>query len=120
MSGGSRARRRSGGVFGDDIRDKPITSPRDRLQVAAAFLPISQRPPEGGDLELQVSFNDVGAGPRARDQLILAEQFARPFDQSNEEIKGAATDMNGLACFEQEPLPGKQTERPKRYRSFGR
>jgi hypothetical protein len=28
--------------------------------------------------------------------------------------------MNGLACFEQEPLPGKKTERTKRYRSFGR
>jgi len=40
------------------------------------------------------------------DQLILTDEFARSFDQSNEEIKGAATDMNGLACFEQEPLPG--------------
>jgi len=49
----------------------------------------------------------VGVGPRARNQLVLAEQFARPFGQSNEEIKGAATDMNGRACFKQEPLPGK-------------
>jgi hypothetical protein len=102
---GARGRdRRRGTAFDCDIRDKPVTLPRARGQVAAAFLPIMQRPPQCGDLEFQVSFDDMGAGPCAGDQLILAEQFARPFEQSSEEIKGAAAHANGLARLEQEPL----------------
>ena len=61
---GARGReRRSGVAFDGDIRDEPVTLPRARRQVAAAFLPIAQRPPQCGDLELQVSVDDVGAGP---------------------------------------------------------
>ena len=44
----------------------------------------------------------MGAGPHARDQLILAEEFARPFEQSHEELKGAAAQANRLALFQQE------------------
>src|SRR5690242_5649571 len=106
-------------AFDGDVRDKPVTLSRARLQVAAAILPVPQRPPQGGDLEFQVAFDDMRAGPNAGDQLLLGEQLTRSFKQRDEEVKGAAAHRNGLTRLEQEPLAGQQAERPERHRALG-
>src|SRR5260221_13177936 len=55
-----------------DRRDEPVTLPRTRLEIAAAIAPVTNRPPRGGDPELQISVDDVRAGPDAGGQLFLS------------------------------------------------
>jgi len=108
--GGRRQPRRSGIVLQGDIRDKSVTLARARFQVTAPLLPILKRPPQGCYLVLQVTLYDMGTGPHLGNEFILAEQFARAVEQGNEEIEGASSYPNGLARFQQEPLPAKQAE----------
>jgi hypothetical protein len=41
------------------------------------------------------------AGPSARQQLVLAEQLARPFRDRDENLQGAAAELDGLFALEQ-------------------
>src|SRR5712692_4352360 len=118
--GGRRRLRRSGLVSDRDPRDEPVTLPRARLQIAAAVPPVTKGPPQGGDLELQISFDDVGAGPDAGDQLFLADKLAGSLEERDQDFQRATAETNRRLAVEQEPPAGKQAEGAEREAALGR
>ena len=65
-----------------DRSDKPITLARRSRDVAPATASIAQRPPQGADLEFEISLLDNGAPPHAGHQLVFADQLPRALHQS--------------------------------------
>src|SRR5580704_14607924 len=68
---------------------------------------------QGAHLDLQVRFFDEGLWPGSGDQLFLADHLARAFDQSGQNVKGAAAEPHRPVALEQEPLRCKQPVRAK-------
>jgi len=103
-----------------DRGDKAITLARRRRDVPPAGASIAQRPPQGADLEFEISLLDNGAPPHAGDQLVLADQLPRALDQSGQNIKRAAAHTHRVIVFEQKSLCWNQAEGAERDRAFGR
>src|SRR5258707_15775443 len=118
--GGRRRLRRSGLVSDRDPRDEPVTLPLARLQIAAAVPPVTKGPPQGGDLELQISFCDMGARPDAGDQLFLADKLAGSLEERDQDFQRATSETNRRLAVEQEPPAWKQAEGAERERPVGR
>jgi hypothetical protein len=81
-----------------------------------AILTVAQGAPQSADLNLQVRFLDKRPRPGSGDELLLADHFARVFDQNRQDIEGAAAEPYRLIAFEQKPLRRKEPERAKRDR----
>ena len=78
-----------------------------------ATLAVAEHPAQRRHLDLKITFIDVGMRPDAGDQLILGDELARPIEQCNEGIEGAAAQANGLARVQQKPLCRQQAEGAK-------
>ena len=103
-----------------DRRDKAIAASDDRRDVSVAGLVICQGTTQRGNTDLEIALNDEGLGPDLRDQLRLADDLARAFDKSDQEIEGATADRDGLATFQQKSSCPEQPERTKGYFELGR
>ena len=118
--GADRRRRPLPLLAGGHGRDEAVSLPLARLDEPPAVLPIAEHPPEGGHLELEVAFHDVGVGPDPGEQLGLADPLAGPFEQGEEDVEGAASDADGPARFQQKPLAGQDLEPVEREGGFDR
>ena len=103
-----------------DRRDKAIAASDDRRDVSVAGLVICQGTTQRGNTDLEIALSDEGLGPDLRDQLRLADDLARAFDKSDQEIEGATADRDGLATFQQKSSCPEQPERTKGYFELGR
>jgi hypothetical protein len=56
-------------------------------------------------------FIDEGVWPDARDQLVLADDFAGAFDQRGQDIERPATEANRLFTLQQQLLRRKKPKR---------
>jgi hypothetical protein len=79
-------------------------------------LAVTEGAAQGAHLDLQVRFFDERLRPGPRDQLLFADHLAGAFDQSSQDVKGAAAEPHRLVTLEQEPLRWKETVRAKRDR----
>ena len=103
-----------------DRGDKAITLARRRRDVPPAAASIAQRPPQGADLEFEISLLDKGAPPHAGHQLVFPDQLPGALHQSGQNIKRAAAHTHRVIVFEQKPLCRNQAEGAERDRAFGR
>src|SRR5260370_16558209 len=54
---------------------------------------------------------DSDIGPHLRDQFVLANGLARPFDESQKKVKNPSAERNGVACLLEGALEEVQFER---------
>ena len=65
-------------------------------------------------MDFEITLVDESVGPNPGDQLVLADEFTRTFDQRGQDIERAASETNGLVVFQQELSRWKQAEGPER------
>jgi hypothetical protein len=76
-------------------------------------LTVAEGTAQGADLDLQVRFFGKGSRPGSGDQFLFAHHLAGAFDQSVQDVKGAAAEPYRLAALEQQPLRREEPERAK-------
>jgi hypothetical protein len=59
----------------------------------------------------QIGGIDKYLWPHPGGQLFFADEFARPLNQRNEDIKRATSQLNRLIPIQQKPLSRQQAER---------
>src|SRR6266404_8305964 len=101
-----------------DRGDKAITLARRRRDVPPAAASIAQRPPQGANLELEISLLDKGAPPHAGHQLLFADQLSGAFHQSGQDIKRAAAHRHRIVAFKEKSLCWKEPEGGERDRAL--
>ena len=97
-------------------RDEIVAPSGNGDDVAIAALAVAEGTAQGADLNLQVRLFDERLRPGASDQFFLADHLAGAFDQSGENVKGAAAEPHWLVALKQKPLLCKEPERAKRDR----
>jgi hypothetical protein len=83
-----------------------------------AALAVAEGAAQSAHLDLEIRFFDVRFRPGSGDQLLLADHFAGAFDQSGQNVEGAAAEPHRLVALDQEPLRCKEPVRAKRDRVF--
>ncbi len=96
-----------------DIGDETIASPWDIDHEALAVSAISEDPTQGGDMNREVARRNIRVRPDKGHQLFLANQFARPIHQRNQDIQSTAADVNRLVALLEQALIRQQSERTK-------
>jgi hypothetical protein len=71
---------------------------------------LAERLAQGGDLHLDVAFLDHGAGPDAREQLLLGDELALGLDQNEQHVERPGAERNGRITEAQLPLPGQESK----------
>ena len=77
-------------------------------------LPVAKSTTQSTDLDLQIGFVDERCWPNLGDQLFLADQLTSAFDQSGQDVEGAAAKPHWLVALEQEPLSHEEPVRAER------
>jgi hypothetical protein len=98
--------------------DKIVTSSGNGDDVAVPTLAVAEGAAQSAHLNLEIRFFDVRFRPGSGDQLLFADHLAGAFDQSSQNVKGAAAEPHRLVALEQEPLRCKEPVRAKRDRVF--
>src|SRR5260370_5471470 len=93
-----------------------VTPSRNGDHVTVAAVAVAEGGAQGAHLNLQVRLFDERLRPGSGDQLLLADHLAGAFDQSSQNVKGAAAEPHRLVALEQEPLRCKEPVRAKRDR----
>ncbi len=83
--------------------DEAIAAPGHVDDVAGGFAGIAQHLAQRRDVEAQAALVDIDVGPDALDQLSLVDDFAGTLGEENQDIEGAAADMERHALLLQEP-----------------
>src|ERR1700739_4440005 len=78
---------------------------------------IAQRATQCGHVDRQVGRLDKDIWPNPSHQVLLADQLAAAFEQSNQDLQSTAPEWYGLVAFQKKKLRWKQAERPER--NFG-
>src|SRR5271165_6262351 len=97
-----------------DRCDKSVAPSRSGREIPGATLAVAERSAQRRNLDLEITFLDVGMRPDAGDQVILGNELARPIEQCKEDIEGAAAQANGLARVQQQPLCRQQGKGPNK------
>ena len=100
-------RRGIGSYFGDER----ISTAERVHDIPPAVALISQRAPEGRDVNSKIHFLDDSPGPGARDQFLFGDQLAGPLEHHQQEIECTIAEGNGPSCIAQHALDGPQFER---------
>ena len=103
-------------LLASDRGDEIVAPPWNGDDVAIAVLAVAEGAAQGADLNLEICFFNVGLRPGPGDQFLFADHLAGAFDQSGQDVKGAAAQPHRLVALEQKPLRRKEPERPKRDR----
>ena len=74
---------------------------------------VAEGAAQGADLDLQIRFFDERFRPGSGYQLVLADHLAGAFDQSGQDVEGAAAEPHRLVALEQQPLRCKEPVRAK-------
>src|SRR6185295_937870 len=81
--------------------------------VAMAALTVAEGTAQSADLNLQIRVLDERFRPGSGDQFLLADHLAGAFDQSGQDVEGAAAEPHRLVALKQEPLRCNEAERAK-------
>jgi hypothetical protein len=81
-----------------------------------ATLAVAEGAAQRADLNLQIRFLDERLRPSPSYQFFFADHLAGAFDQSSQDVEGAAAEPHRLVALEQETLLCKEPERAKRDR----
>src|SRR5580700_5283859 len=95
-------------------RDETVTTPDNGGDVTIVALAIAKGATQCADLDLQIGFVDERCWPNLGDQLFLADQLTSAFDQSGQDVEGAAAKPHWLVALEQEPLSHEELVRAER------
>ena len=90
--------------------NKAIAASGDRDDIATVIFSVSQRPAQRGDVDGEIILDDDCIGPDAGHKVPLAGKFAGAFDQHDENIESAATEVKRVARIQQKPFHGKQAK----------
>ena len=96
-----------------DGRNEAIAASRDIGDEALPGLSVAEGAAQGGDMDLQIALFHEGVGPYAVEQLLLAQDLARPLQKGDQDVAGTAAEVHRLIAFEQQLLRGKQPEGAK-------
>lgn len=77
---------------------------------------VTKRPAQGSDVDPEIAFFDERIRPNTPNQLLLRDELAGAFGQSDQNIERAAAETNRLVAFQKELLGRKQTKRSERDR----
>jgi hypothetical protein len=102
-----------------DRRDEAVATSCESRDVARAILAIAQRLAEARHMKPQAAFFDGDIGPSPRHQVLLADDFIRLGNESDQNVERARTQLHGDALFREEPLARDQIEWTKRQHVFG-
>jgi len=72
---------------------KAIAATRDIDHVADARLPVAEHLAKGSDMEAQAALIHHETRPNPREQLSLADDFGRTFDQRDENVERATPQL---------------------------
>src|SRR4030095_8494154 len=76
--------------------DEIVTPSRNGDDVTVPALAVAEGAAQGAHLNLQVRFFDERLRPGSGDQLLFADHLAGAFDQSGQNVKGAAAEPHRL------------------------
>jgi hypothetical protein len=79
-------------------------------------LAVAEGAAQRADLHLQIAFLDERLRPGPTYQFLFAHHLAGAFDQSSQDVEGAAAEPHRLVALEQETLLCEEPERAKRDR----
>jgi hypothetical protein len=96
-----------------DRRNEAVAAPGNVGDIAPAGLAIAESTAQRCDVNPKTGFLDEGVRPDPGEQLLFAQQLARPFDEGHEDIARAASEMDGRFAFKKLASPHKQTEGPE-------
>jgi hypothetical protein len=81
-------------------------------------LAVAKGTTQSADLDFQIRFVHERGWPGSGDQLLLADHLAGAFDQSGQDVEGAAAKPHWLVALEQEPLRCEEPVWAKRDRAY--
>jgi AcrB/AcrD/AcrF family len=83
------------GASAEVVSETVATPLEQEISRVDDVLAVAERPSHGGDMDSEVALLDVDAGPDARDQLVLRDQFAGPLDHRAQDVERAAAKPDG-------------------------
>ncbi|HZD77251.1 MAG TPA: hypothetical protein VE218_09615, partial [Acidobacteriaceae bacterium] len=86
-----------------DVGDEPCAVPA-----------IAQHLPQGSDMHAKRRFVDMGFGPGAGYQLVLADYVSGSLDQCDQQVEGSTAKPHWSVIFEQRPRRRHKPERTER------
>src|SRR5437899_1019708 len=109
---GAVLRRRMGRIGPFRSRDEAVTTAGDRDDDpwAAVAYPVAQGAPQRDHVIAHGCFDDHGVGPDAVQELLLADDLARPADQDAKDIERAAGEVNPCPLTLEPPLVREKFE----------
>ncbi len=81
--------------------------------VAIAALAVAEGAAQGAHLNLEIRFFDERPRPGSGDQLLFADHLTGAFDQSGQDVEGAAAEPHRPVALEQQTLRCKEPVRAK-------
>jgi hypothetical protein len=84
-------------------RDEIVALSYSGGDVTIVALSVAEGTTQSVDLDLQIRFFDERRWPGSGNQFLLADHLARTFDQSGQDIEGAAAQSHWLVAVQQEP-----------------
>ena len=96
-----------------DLRDKPIASPRNRLDISAISCAVSKRLAQRRDMHRQDSFFNERLRPNARQQFLFGHQSPLPTDQGDEYVVRFWSQPYWFGSAQQPPVSDVESELAK-------
>src|SRR5216684_4671832 len=90
--------------------DEIVAPPRNGDHIAIAALSVAEGATQRADLHLQICFFDERLRPGSGYQLFLADNLAGAFDQSGQDVEGAAAEPYRCVALKKQPLRRKEPE----------
>jgi len=94
-----------------DGSDKAVASAGDIGHIPRAGLPVAKRLAKADQLRPKTALVDDDVRPGVRHQVALADDFARTFDQQDQDIERAAAQSKRNVSLIKKPFCSKQAKR---------
>ena len=94
-----------------DLRDEAVAMPGDVDDEPILVLPITQRPTQGRHMKREIRGLGKGIRPNLSHQVLLTDQLAAAFKQSNQDLQSTTSKGNLLVAFQKKKLRRKQAKR---------
>jgi hypothetical protein len=94
-----------------DLRDEAVATPGDVDDELVPALPITQRATQGRHVNREICGLGKGIRPNLSHQVLLADQLAAAFKQSNQDLQSTTFKGNVLVAFQKKKLRRKQAKR---------
>src|SRR5262249_4236946 len=75
--------------------------------------PIAEHPAQGCDVDAQIGLFDMDVRPDQIHQIVLADHLSASLDQCDQDLHGAAAEVQRTVALEEDPLLRQQTIWPE-------